>query len=177
MDDVLRNALKRQKQLEAELLEIKVFVKMYQRFSGTEPDQVGDEPSVGDTIDVHSTGEFERSAPYYRLPYAGTRSVRNPTRDDVRRMAREFMLERGEPMARGQLVDVFAEAGWPISGSDPARNMGTIMWRLRDDFVNIDGHGYWPRDVPLERVGYDPSDPNSPEAIARDMDIRPTDDD
>ena len=34
--------------------------------------------------------------------------------------------------------------------------MGTIMWRLRDRFINLEGLGYWPLDVANERCGYTP---------------------
>ena len=50
--------------------------------------------------------------------------------------------------------------------------MGTVMWRLKDQFVNLEGRGYWPRDIPTK--GYDPSDANSPEAIAHTLDLEPT---
>ena len=39
--------------------------------------------------------------------------------------------------------------------------MGTIMWRLRDRFINLEGLGYWPLDVANERcegLGYWPLD-------------------
>ena len=43
--------------------------------------------------------------------------------------------------------------------------MGTIMWRLREHFVNLPGFGYWLRDHPYPLADYDPNDLNSPEAI------------
>jgi len=61
-------------------------------------------------------------------------------------------------MTRTELLEALKESGVQLAGSDEARYLGTIMWRLRDEFINIEGHGYWPRDIPCEAVGYAPGD-------------------
>lgn len=81
---------------------------------------------------------------------------RGLNRSDISPLAREMMLARGKPMTRTDLVEEFVARKLPVGGVDPARNMGTIMWRLRDDFVNIEGHGYWPRDVAYKPANYHP---------------------
>lgn len=60
----------------------------------------------------------------------------------IERRAREIILENKAPMTRGELVAAFQDRGWPVGGTDASKNMGTIMWRLRKQFRNIDGQGY-----------------------------------
>lgn len=36
-----------------------------------------------------------------------------------------------------------------------------MRWRMKDKFVNIDGYGYWPSDVPFAAAGYDPNAPET----------------
>ena len=43
-----------------------------------------------------------------------------------------------------------------VAGQDPATNVGTILWRAKDEFVHLKPHGYWPRDVPYVAAGYAP---------------------
>lgn len=155
-DRAYQNALRRRAELQKALAEVDEFIRMWRRFAGTEPEQ--DVAKMDDNAG--------QSSPI---------SERGLSREAVGEWAREFMLERGTPMTRGELVEAFHMRGLPIGGVDPARNMGTIMWRLREDFVNIVGHGYWPRDKACPSVEYDPSDPNSPEAISHTLDLdRPT---
>ncbi|MCP5371092.1 MAG: hypothetical protein H6907_05100 [Hyphomicrobiales bacterium] len=137
MDDrAYRNAVKRRDELQRELETVNTFIRLYRQFSGTD----GEHKAGANTS--HDSTLVER-----------------PTisRMGVAKYAREFMIERGSPMTRGELVDKFDEFGLPVGGTDKSKNMGTIMWRLRDEFVNLEGHGYWPRDIPCPRIGYDPS--------------------
>jgi hypothetical protein len=41
-----------------------------------------------------------------------------------------------------------------VGGQDPATNVGTSMWRAKDEFVNLKPHGYWPRDVAYGAASY-----------------------
>jgi hypothetical protein len=43
------------------------------------------------------------------------------------------------------MLTALAAKGYPVPGTDPSKNLGTIMWRLQDKFVNINGHGFWIR--------------------------------
>lgn len=75
--------------------------------------------------------------------------------------ARVEILKRGRPMTRGELVDAFASAGIPLAGTDKAKNIGTIMWRFRDEFLNVPGRGYWPQDMPNPELNLLPRDDKS----------------
>ena len=61
-------------------------------------------------------------------------------------------------MTRGQIVTALHERHIAVGGTDAGKNIGTIMWRLRDVFVNLDGRGYWPIDLSYEKAGYEVED-------------------
>ena len=52
-------------------------------------------------------------------------------------------------MTRGQLNDALRERGVVVPGNDPARYVGTIMWRNQDMFESVEGQGYWLKGEPL----------------------------
>ncbi len=149
-DSVYKKALLRSLELKTELQDVEQFLELYQRFAGTETEQ-------DDT-----TGES-----------GGPRITRN----ELAPLIRKSLLKRGRPLTRGQLLEALKEDGVFIGGRNQTKNLGTIIWRLRDQFVNIEGYGYWPRDVEYEHAGYDPDDPNSPEEIERTLDLEPAPDD
>lgn len=66
-----------------------------------------------------------------------------------------ILREAGRPMTRSELATKLMEEGIPLVGSDISKNVGTILWRHKDRFVNLKRLGYWLRNVPLVGV-YDP---------------------
>lgn len=42
-----------------------------------------------------------------------------------------------------------------MESKDKPRYVGTILWRLSEQFVNLEGKGYWLRDQPY--AGHDPA--------------------
>jgi len=163
-DTAYQHAMKRREELKRELSEIDEFLRLHRKFSvgSFQVEVVPPENVSGTKSDSTDTSDDSK---------ATSRRV-NPPREEVRRIAREVMLEMGRPLTRGELLEQFAARGTPIQGADPSKNMGTLMWRLSDHFVNIEGHGYWPRDVPCEAVEYDPADENSEEAIRHTLDLK-----
>lgn len=139
-DIAYENAVKRQAELKKELAEVEDFLRLYQRFSGgTEGGQNALTKSV----------EPNDSATVSPPP-----TKRGLTKRQLRKNAREIILENGRPMTRGQLVEALEARGLPVGGANPSKNMGTMMWRLRDYFVNLEGFGYWPIDKDCSVAGY-----------------------
>jgi DNA-binding transcriptional regulator YiaG len=63
-----------------------------------------------------------------------------------------ILRDNGRPMTRGELADELQIRRVYLPGKDNesrARYVGTILWRNRDRFENIEGKGYWLRDVPI----------------------------
>jgi hypothetical protein len=60
-------------------------------------------------------------------------------------------------MTRGKLIQELAEAGIILMGTDPRNLLGTLLFRLRERFVNIPGYGYWIAKRSYTPAGYDPN--------------------
>ena len=48
-------------------------------------------------------------------------------------------------MTRGELVEALARRDVHIPAQDKPRYIGTLIWRNKSKFVNIEGRGYWLR--------------------------------
>jgi hypothetical protein len=76
---------------------------------------------------------------------------------DVAAAAREILIEIGRPLTRSQLVAALEERGIPLVGKDRNKNLGTILWRHRHQFVQIPKLGYWLADQALAGI-YNPEE-------------------
>lgn len=65
---------------------------------------------------------------------------------------RDVLLEARKPMKRGELVKALLARNVPLAGKDKNKNLGTILWRHPNQFVSLEGLGYWLKDVPLEGI-------------------------
>jgi hypothetical protein len=152
-DEIIRRLLKRREAALRELERVDELIKLYQEVKKgeAEKEDTSNEfsilfgPLVGENVRPH-----QRRPPTYVSPSQKVRPK------DVGPIARRLMLDNGHPMTRTELLDALKKSGVRLAGTDEARYLGTIMWRLRDEFINIEGHGYWPRDIPCEAVGYVP---------------------
>ena len=126
MDDLAyRNAVKRKKELQAEMEEIDSFLRLWRKYAGTEGGQlVVMPPTVSAAV--------EGKAPSVRI---GTRL----SKGKLAPILRDVLVQAGRPMTRGELVKALDKRDIAIGGGDPRKNMGTIIWRLKDRFVNIEG--------------------------------------
>jgi malonyl CoA-acyl carrier protein transacylase len=81
------------------------------------------------------------------------RRARGPISPEaIAKAVREILLTLKRPMKRGELVAELTARHVPITGGDKNKNLGTILWRHKNQFVHIEKLGYWLRDVPLEGV-------------------------
>lgn len=155
MTDALGNALAKRDKLERELANVQIeiaridaWVAMYREFSedGERGGTVADNPDA-DTLsspDVADSG--------FRM-----------TRAKARPIIREIIVDNGAPMQRGALLEALDRNGTPVGGREPSNNLGTMMWRMKDTFINLEGFGYWPVDLPYEPAAYLPQEPLPPE--------------
>ncbi|MCG8559165.1 MAG: hypothetical protein MI824_05135 [Hyphomicrobiales bacterium] len=145
MDSAYDNALKKKKKLERELEEIEQFLTLYERFSGTkleENDLGAEEQSI--EIETHIV-------PRQRIEGSGRQRLRPR---DLGPIVKRVLLETGRPMTRGPLVEALEKRGIEVKGAEKAKYLGTVLWRMGDEFVNIEGEGYWPRGMDCPAVGY-----------------------
>ena len=132
-DPRYKEAIKRRAELHDELRRIQEELRALEDFIGLYERLVG------------SAGGQPR--PENGRPRLRERNILPPRR--LADLAREIILERGRPMTRSELVEAIESRGFPLAGKDKSKNLGTILWRFNDRFVNIEGRGYWPRDIPL----------------------------
>lgn len=149
-DRAYDNAMKRRAELQAELEEIDRFLELWKSFAGTEPEHEVSAPQPHIRTRVRASqmagADQANGAEHHR--------ARGPSRKELEPIIRSILLEAGRPMPRGPLVGALAERGFPVGGAEPSKNLGTIMWRLRDRFVNLEGRGYWPNDRSNEEAGF-----------------------
>jgi hypothetical protein len=137
MDSVYENAQRRREELRRELEEIDLFLRLHQKFSGgtkTEPVATSDDTRAAS----------EESHPVLSRP----ERKRNLPKHMMAKEVRKMILERRVPMTRTDIVEALELKGIPVAGRDKSKAIGTIMWRMRDRFRNIEGLGYWPIDLP-----------------------------
>lgn len=134
----VKNAKKRRDELVKELEKIDQFLLLYEEFS---TDNTGDSPD--------KTNRFSNSLSKTDRPSVEKEATKPA---DIAASARDILLQAGHPLNRGELAKALEEAGLVLGASDKAKYVGTIMWRHRDLYRQIEGQGYWPIDV-----GYIPS--------------------
>lgn len=142
MDDIAyRNAMRRRKELQAEIADIDRFLEMWKRYAGTE------------SGNVEPTGN---KAGAVSPPHTPGRTMQRLQRERHAKDIRNIIVTAGRPLTRGQIIEGLDKHDILVGGKDKSKNIGTVMWRLRDRFVNIAGEGYWPKDMPCLAVGYEP---------------------
>lgn len=158
-NQVLEEALLRKAKLERQidelslqLAEIEDFIELFEKHFAPKSQPIG----IGTPQILPQTASIQLPEVRIRTRRLAA-SKKNPSRKQISQLARKLMLERGSPLTRTQLVEGLATVGFPIVAADASKAIGTTMWRLRNEFTNIEGHGYWPINEPCPSVGYDPS--------------------
>lgn len=62
---------------------------------------------------------------------------------EIVQVTAKVLREAGRPMNRTEIIEELETMGISLPGKDRSKNLGTILWRNRDLFQNIDGVGYW----------------------------------
>lgn len=169
MASPIENARKRLAALRGEAAEIERFIAMYEQFSdGEAADAMSVQPNSQETYPQElravdngdNSQRRERSGP---LP-----------RELVAMMAR-VIHEVGRPMTRGEIVEALERREIEIPAKDKQRYIGTLAWRNKGAFVNIEGRGYWLRGLPvvsdqdISGAFTDPPEEHSEELFPSDM--------
>jgi hypothetical protein len=79
----------------------------------------------------------------------------NPKPSAVVEAAVEVIRRAGRPMTRREIhLALQTELGILVRGADPIKALGTMLWRSgRDALDQIEGRGYWLRNVPVPEEG------------------------
>lgn len=139
MDNAVQNALSRQAEILQELEEIKLFLKLHQRFAGTKRGETEPKASSANGLYYYPVPEYQGAS----LLGGDDTAIRRRGRPaDFADMMERIIREEGQPLSRNELVSQLEKRDVVIPSLDKPRYVGTILWRNRDRFINIPGHGY-----------------------------------
>jgi hypothetical protein len=141
MDLAVLKALKEKRELERRLAEIDQFLRLYREFSGES--MVNESAHDRENESVHDLG-------YESLRNRAVRGLTPRGPKAVARFSETILREASQPLTRGQIASELEVRGVELKGGDRetrARYVGTILWRYRNVFENIEGKGYWLKDV------------------------------
>lgn len=151
MPTPLENAEKRLATLREEVARVERFIADYHAFS-TEPDLDRGDFDKANTVQSRS-GNVSPETPHQSVDNFREKSGRRKARpDEIAQIMERVIREVGRPMTRGQLVDALERRDVDLPAADKGRYIGTIIWRHKSIFVNIEGFGYWLRAE--KRPGY-----------------------
>lgn len=133
MDDALKKALERRTKLQSEIALIDQYIELHTRIFGEIGAIAADDAAPAVTLSDTVEAEVR--------PSNNTKAIG----DGI-----EAILARSDwPVQRGKLISGLEADGLPIHSKDKSKYIGTILWRNRERFVNIEGEGYWLRSRPL----------------------------
>jgi hypothetical protein len=160
MTNPLEKAKARLAEIRAEAAEIERFIAMFARFS----------IDANAIVQPLSGANSEEKLVKADLPVDKSRGTR-PTPNELALLMQRVIREVGRPMTRGELVAALEARDVEIPGQDKQRYVGTIAWRNKSMFINVEGRGYWVRsqltDIPTVPPRTTYSDP--PEEQSDDL--------
>jgi hypothetical protein len=158
MPTALENALTKAAELRAELDKIQLFIDLHRQFS--DPEVAGGTGGVADgamTKRDGIKGNVVRSQPVHN----SVKKRRGPTPPEIVALVERLIREVGKPMSRGEIVAALEARDVDLPAEDKPRYVGTIMWRNKSKFLNINGYGYWLRGEAIPK--------GHPSAFVKDM--------
>jgi len=140
----IENARRRLAEIEAEAERIRQFLAMYERFSNEY--RLGSE-------DLPATNPKENYPQDLSAVNIGDNSRRSGRKGPLPRelvaLMERLIREVARPMTRGEIVEALNRREVEIPAKDQQRYIGTLAWRHKGTFVNIEGRGYWLRREPV----------------------------
>ncbi len=152
-DDLVTRAIARETELRRELDDLRVFLAVYRKLSGTSDD--GHLPVSPEPKETVAATPSERSGFFVSEPAPPPQGMRQA---EFVPFVRAMLLENGSPMQYHQILKGFHKKGRHVGGKNEAENLKSKVWRAKDQIINIGGSGFWPIDVPCPEVSYMPPD-------------------
>lgn len=132
----IQKVIERKRELEEELVKLEHFIEVYNKLNG-EIESVDKSESVASNSKIEQKPESVKPS-------------------ELVNIVRKELEDNGRPMRRGELVERLTNKGIALAGSDKNKNLGTILWRAPDVFVQLKTFGYWLKDTPYPPAGYIP---------------------
>jgi hypothetical protein len=141
--------MERRNALLKEIEKLDDFIALYRDLFGEE--LVRTETPVSQKVAVEKSTRAHRQK---RIGKPGAVSIH-----DLGPQIRATLEEHRRPLKRGALLEALHARGIQLAGANQGKYLGTILWRLREAFINIEGQGYWPRDLVCLAIDYRPETP------------------
>lgn len=131
--------------LKAEIARLEDFLDLYAELSRA------DRPvSVDVDVIAHQGADGGNETPHDRpvdnsqpVDKAATRRRSGIRPTQIAEIMQRIIRDAGRPMTRGEIVAALEARDVQIPYEDKARYIGTIAWRHKGIFRNIEGQGYW----------------------------------
>lgn len=149
-------------QLKSEISELEHFLKMYERLSDSAPTSSSVAAPARETgVDAKGRGNVTVQLSVDNVGSGSRGDAESPSRDSRRRppgapkpgdiasLMERIIREVGRPMTRGEIVAALEARDVIVPYEDKSRYVGTIAWRNKGLFENIEGRGYWLRGEPM----------------------------
>lgn len=140
MDETVRKALKKQKELIEEVQRLEDFIRTYEELSGLLIPR-------DEMIAVVKDGDKTVNAIKKRID---GRHVKR--RNNVKKLisiSERLINESKRALTRGELADAMEREGVSVFANDVPKYLGTLLWRNPDRFVQIEGSGYITKELEL----------------------------
>jgi hypothetical protein len=182
-DRALANAERRRDQIAAEinklnqrvdelrkyLSSVERFIDDWHEFAGEKKDSQKGNQSDLLTNSTYTQARIPVEAGGLDSPPPTPAPPKNPDKADVGKVAKTIIYELRRPVPRTELFKALAERGVILHGKDPEMVLSTMLWRMKEEFIRLPGHGYWIRSLRWPAAKYEPGD--SPPADIEDMAI------
>lgn len=149
MSDVVTKAQKKIIALQSQIAELKRFIELHRSLDATPLREIEAPVSALASLDADVDSE-ETDSSYPHIHKHDRRRSTRPT--EIAETVERIIREVGRPMTRGDLVHALEKRDVKIPYGDKARYVGTIVWRHKGLFENIEGRGYWLRGEPVPSV-------------------------
>lgn len=106
------------------------------------------------------------------MPMPNMRKAKTPMADFEQAVV-EVLSEVEEPLDRSALYKALLDRDVVIGSADENADLNTLsarMSRMKKNVTNVRGYGYWLKDKPFIRGGYEPHGANDPEKLFDDGD-------
>jgi hypothetical protein len=133
MSSAIENAKRRLDELTKEIEEIQLFIALHERYATL---------STGPNPDAEVSSEMPVGRKQRRSRGEGL------TPKGIVELVERLIREAGKPLTRGDIIDALEARQVDLPGQDKPRYIGTIMWRNKSKFQQIEGLGYWLRGLP-----------------------------
>lgn len=129
MSDAILEAKARRAKLQQEIELIDRYLDLHRQIFGGE---VTESVTVGDLVEAEVVPAASRTK---ALPQNDPAAIAHEVEG--------LLAVASEPMTRGELRNALASLGVAIHSKDASKYLGTVLWRNRHRFINIEGRGYW----------------------------------